>query len=110
MSTGVDIPSSGAGTRRSLDTKAAILVAARPRFSVDGYQATTIRAVARDAGIDPALVMRYFGSKAELFARATDIDLRVPDLTDSPGARTVNDSSSISSHDGTVGIPRVRCS
>ena len=28
--------------------------------------------------------MRYFGSKAELFARATDIDLRVPDLTDSP--------------------------
>ena len=71
-------------TRRSLETKAAILAAARARFSVEGYRSTTIRAVARDAGIDPALVMRYFGSKAELFARATDIDLRVPDLTDSP--------------------------
>lgn len=70
--------------RRSLETKAAILAAARARFSVEGYRSTTIRAVARDAGIDPALVMRYFGSKAELFARATDIDLRVPDLTDSP--------------------------
>lgn len=70
--------------RRSLETKAAILFAARARFSVEGYQSTTIRAVARDAGIDAALVMRYFGSKAELFAHATDIDLRVPDLTDSP--------------------------
>lgn len=71
-------------TRRSQDTKAAILDAARARFSVEGYRSTTIRAVARDAGIDAALVMRYFGSKAELFARATDIDLRVPDLTDEP--------------------------
>ena len=70
--------------RRSQDTKAAILDAARERFSVEGYRSTTIRAVARDAGIDAALVMRYFGSKAELFARATDIDLRVPDLTDAP--------------------------
>lgn len=71
-------------SRRSQETKAAILIAARARFSGEGYRSTTIRAVARDAGIDAALVMRYFGSKAELFARATDIDLRVPDLTDSP--------------------------
>ena len=71
-------------TRRSSDTKAAILTAARTRFAAEGYRPTTIRAVARDAGIDPALVMRYFGGKADLFVAATDIDLRIPDLSDAP--------------------------
>ena len=70
--------------RRSLQTKAAILAAARARFAHEGYRSTTIRAVAHDAGIDAALVIRYFGSKAELFASATDLDLRIPDFTDSP--------------------------
>lgn len=70
--------------RGSQSTKAAILSAARTRFATEGLQATTIRAVARDAGIDPALVIRYFGSKAGLFAAATDIDLRIPDLADVP--------------------------
>jgi AcrR family transcriptional regulator len=74
------------GTRRSSDTKAAILVAARTRFAAEGYRSTTVRAVARDAGIDPALVMRYFGGKADLFVAATDIDLRIPDLSDVPVA------------------------
>ena len=73
-------------TRRSSDTKAAILAVARTRFAVEGYQSTTIRAVARDAGIDPALVMRYFGGKADLFNAATDLDLRIPDLADVPQA------------------------
>lgn len=71
-------------TRRAIDTKAAILAAARARFAREGYRSTTIRAVAQDAGIDPALVMRYFGTKPELFAAATDIDLRLPDLADVP--------------------------
>lgn len=70
--------------RRSSDTRAAILRAARARFANDGFRSTTIRAVARDAGIDPALVMRHFGSKTELFAAATDIDLRIPDLSNAP--------------------------
>lgn len=80
-------------TRRSSDTKAAILAVARTRFAAEGYRSTTIRAVAQDAGIDPALVMRYFGGKADLFTAATDIDLRIPDLADTPqvehGARLV---------------------
>lgn len=73
--------------RRSSDTRAAILGAARARFASEGLRSTTIRAIARDAGIDPALVVRYFGSKTELFAAATDIDLRVPDLSDAPRGR-----------------------
>lgn len=66
--------------RRSDRTRAAILTAARNRFAADGYGGTTIRAVAADAGIDPSMVMRYFGSKDGLFAAALDLDLDLPDL------------------------------
>src|SRR3954465_2047503 len=72
--------------RRSSDTRAAILAAARARFAAEGYRSASIRAVARDVGVDAALVMRYFGSKPGLFAAATDVDLRIPDLTDVPAA------------------------
>jgi AcrR family transcriptional regulator len=47
-------------------TRAAVLDAARARFASDGYEAATIRAVARDARVDPALVMHFFGSKEGL--------------------------------------------
>jgi len=68
--------------RTSQDTKAAILAAARERFGAAGFQAATIRAIAADAGIDPSMVMRYFGSKGQLFAAAAEFDLRFPDLTE----------------------------
>ena len=70
--------------KRSDRTKAAILQAARERLAAHGYDRTTIRAVAADAGIDPSMVMRYFGTKAQLFDAALDIDLRLPDLADVP--------------------------
>ncbi|MEE6175027.1 TetR/AcrR family transcriptional regulator [Mycobacterium sp. 050134] len=67
--------------RRSSDlTKAAILAAARERFGAVGFQGATIRAIAADAGVDPAMVMRYYGSKDKLFAAAADFDLRFPDV------------------------------
>lgn len=66
--------------RRSTATRAAILDAARRRFAADGFRKATIRAIAADATIDPAMVMRYYGSKDELFAAAIDVDLRLPDL------------------------------
>jgi AcrR family transcriptional regulator len=67
--------------RRSEKTKAAILAAAREKFAAVGYQAATIRTIAADANIDPSMVMRYFGSKDQLFAAAAEFDLRFPDLT-----------------------------
>ena len=70
--------------RRSDATKEAILAAARERFSVDGYERATIRAIAADANIDPAMVMRYFGNKEKLFAAAAEFDLRLPDVTSIP--------------------------
>jgi AcrR family transcriptional regulator len=47
-----------------------VLEAARSRFARYGYDATTIRGVAADAGVDPALVMQFYGSKEGLFAAA----------------------------------------
>lgn len=69
-------------TARSEDTRSSILAAARKRFAADGFERTTIRAVATDAGIDPSMVMRYYGSKDGLFSAATDVQLHLPDLTD----------------------------
>lgn len=70
--------------RRSDATRTAILDAARERFAADGYERATIRAIARDARIDPSMVMRYYGSKEGLFAAAVALDLRLPDLTGVP--------------------------
>ena len=68
--------------RRSSDeTKAVILAAARERFGASGFQAATIRAIAADAQVDPAMVMRYYGSKDKLFAAAAEFDLAFPELT-----------------------------
>ena len=46
---------------RSQPTRDRILAAARLIFARDGYERTTIRAVAAEAAINPAMVMRYFG-------------------------------------------------
>lgn len=73
-----------ARSRRSDATRAAILTAARERFAADGYERATIRAIAAGAGIDPALVMRYYGNKEKLFATAAEFDLHLPDLTGLP--------------------------
>lgn len=55
------------------DTRGAILAAARESFAHQGYDATTIRGVARSADVDPALVHHYFAGKHDLFVHALDI-------------------------------------
>jgi AcrR family transcriptional regulator len=49
-----------------LTTRARIRDAALARFPIDGFGATTIRAIASDAGVSPALVVHHFGSKEGL--------------------------------------------
>jgi AcrR family transcriptional regulator len=71
-------------TDRSLPAREAILGAARARFAADGYDRATVRAIAADARVDPSMVMRYFGSKRQLFAQTAEFDLRLPDLTATP--------------------------
>jgi AcrR family transcriptional regulator len=51
-------------------TREAILDAARRAFAEQGYQRATIRGVAELAGVDPALVHHYFGTKQGLFVAA----------------------------------------
>jgi AcrR family transcriptional regulator len=80
----------GVASTRARDaarTRADLLSAARHRFGQEGYDRTTIRAVAADVGVDPALVVRYFGSKQELFAAVADLNLDLPDLTTVPPGR-----------------------
>ena len=67
--------------RNAAQTRADILSAARRRFGAEGYERTTLRAVAADVGVDAALVFRYFGSKQDLFAAAADFEIDLPDLS-----------------------------
>jgi AcrR family transcriptional regulator len=55
------------------DTRAAVLAAARSSFAEQGFRGTTIRAVASAAGVDPALVHHYFGTKDDLFLAAMEL-------------------------------------
>lgn len=50
-----------------------MLDAARRRFAEEGFKATTIRAIAADAGVDAALVMQFFRSKDELFGAVMSV-------------------------------------
>jgi AcrR family transcriptional regulator len=62
------------GRRRgSPDTREAILEVARRLFSDKGFDATTVRAIASDAGVDPAMIHHYFGTKEELFRQSLSI-------------------------------------
>lgn len=56
--------------RDSTATRRALLDAARELFASDGYDGTTVRAVADKAGVNQALLFRYFGNKEGLFAEA----------------------------------------
>jgi AcrR family transcriptional regulator len=55
------------------DTRAEVLAAARTSFAEKGFRGTTIRAVAAAAGVDPALVHHYFGTKDDLFLAALEM-------------------------------------
>jgi AcrR family transcriptional regulator len=62
------------GGRRagSTESREKILAVARLAFPANGYAGTSLRGIARDAGVDPSLVVQYFGSKAGLFAAAVE--------------------------------------
>ncbi|MFD6347166.1 TetR family transcriptional regulator [Streptomyces roseolus] len=65
-----------------------ILAAARTQFAERGYDKTSVRGIAKGAGVDPALVHHYFGTKDEVFAAAIEVSfeptLVVPALLEGP--------------------------
>lgn len=70
------------------DTREAIAAAARSLFAEVGYERTTFRAIAAAAGVDPALVVHFFGSKDELFRQVMVLPPAIADalerLADGP--------------------------
>lgn len=70
------------------DTREEILSAARSLFAERGYDATSLRAVARAAEVDPALVHHYFDGKSDLFSSSFELPFRpdelVPQVLDGP--------------------------
>lgn len=68
LSPGPDAPSKGEQTRRT------ILAAAIARFGRDGYRATSVADIARDAGVSGTLAYAYFPNKEALFLAAIDED------------------------------------
>ncbi len=70
-----DIPAKPRGRRPGrADTRGAICRAALSLFSTVGYDKVSLRAIAREADVDPALIHHYFASKSDLFAE-TVLDL-----------------------------------
>lgn len=69
--------------RDSVATRAALLAAARELFADRGYAGTTVRGVADRAGVNQALLFRYFGNKEALFTEAVTEQALAP-LADGP--------------------------
>lgn len=59
----------------STRNREAILAAAARQFSELGYDRTSMRAIAAEAGVDQALIAHYFGSKQQLFIAAVEFPL-----------------------------------
>jgi AcrR family transcriptional regulator len=64
-------PASGS----SGDTRGAILAAARTQFAAQGFAATSLRSIAREAGVDASLISHYFGDKAQLLVATMELPI-----------------------------------
>lgn len=76
MSTARPAARRGPGRPRDpVDTRGAILAAASAEFAKHGYDKTTVRGIARVAGVDPALVYHYFDGKEQVLVAVLDLPL-----------------------------------
>lgn len=78
-------------------SREAVLAAAKKRFASEGYERTTLRAIADDAHVDPSMVLYLFGSKLDLFRESLRLILEPQVLVDA-----------LSDGDGDVGTRMVR--
>jgi AcrR family transcriptional regulator len=84
------------GRRRGLSgTREDILVAARRGFGARGYEATTFRSIAEDVGVDPGLLVHYFGTKEGLFVAALSVTLRPSELFGDLGEVSASDAAEL---------------
>lgn len=62
------------------ESRAEIVSAARELFTLNGYQGTSLRSIARKAGVDPRMIGYFFGSKQELFVSVMQAPTGAPSL------------------------------
>jgi AcrR family transcriptional regulator len=73
------------------DTRDQILAVARRRFATRGYDATSLRGIATDAKVDPALLIHYFGTKEGLFTAATGLPTGLSEVFAGQEGQTLRD-------------------
>ncbi len=73
------------------EPREAIIDAARRQFAEQGFDGATMRAIAREAGVDPALVSYYFGSKSGLFVESLRLPVNPADAIDAVLAEGTGD-------------------
>lgn len=74
-----------------VEPREAIIDAARRQFAEQGFDGATMRAIAREAGVDPALVSYYFGSKSGLFVESLRLPVNPADAIDAVLAEGTGD-------------------
>jgi AcrR family transcriptional regulator len=77
------------------DTRGEIVEAAKRVFATQGYDGTSLRGVAREAGVDPALVHHYFDGKASLFVAAMALPFDPRQVKEQAGAQPYSGSRTI---------------
>ncbi len=77
------------------DTRGEIVDAAARVFAAKGYEGASLRAIAREAGVDPALVHHYFDGKASLFIAAMSIPFDPRTVKESAGTARVVDGPDV---------------
>src|SRR5689334_1229350 len=68
--------------RNSAESRELLLSAAGELFGEKGYEKTTLREISAHAGVDAALIARYFGSKAKLYLATLQLEGRTVDPID----------------------------
>ncbi|MBB2893759.1 TetR family transcriptional regulator [Flexivirga oryzae] len=73
------------------DTREGIVDSARKLFAEKGFARSSVRAIAHDAGVDPALITHYFGSKEGLFQATLDLPIRPEEIVERIGDGSAED-------------------
>jgi len=85
--------------RTGAQSRERILIAARTSFARNGYDRATVRGIAGEARVDPAMVHYFFGSKAELFTAAMEFPVNpIEQITDALDAAPAEIGSRIVRH------------
>ncbi len=74
-------------------TRERILAAARHGFAARGFEATSLRSIANEADVDPALVAHYFGTKDGLFVAALELAIGPGELFGGLGSAGIADTA-----------------